>query len=137
MPAFPDDGPLLVFDGVCVLCSGFARFVLRADRAARFRFVTAQSTLGRSLFRHYGWDPVEFETNLLIVDGRAFAKLAAFAEAMRLLPWPWKALSATRLLPRPLADRLYDTIARNRYAVFGQRDACVISPPEFRDRFLG
>ena len=31
VPAFPDDRPLIVFDGVCALCSGFVRFVLRQD----------------------------------------------------------------------------------------------------------
>ncbi|HXG80074.1 MAG TPA: hypothetical protein VNJ31_12155, partial [Methyloceanibacter sp.] len=33
VPAFPDTRKLIVFDGVCVLCSGFARFVAsRLDR---------------------------------------------------------------------------------------------------------
>jgi hypothetical protein len=34
VPAFPDDRPVIVFDGKCVMCSAFARFVLRRDRTA-------------------------------------------------------------------------------------------------------
>ena len=36
----------IVFDGECVLCSGFFRFMLKRDRAGRFRYATAQSDLG-------------------------------------------------------------------------------------------
>ena len=31
VPRFPDDKGLIVFDGVCVLCTGFAQFVLKRD----------------------------------------------------------------------------------------------------------
>jgi predicted DCC family thiol-disulfide oxidoreductase YuxK len=75
VPPFPDDRALLVFDGVCVLCSASARFILKRDHAWRFRFATAQSPLGQALFRHYGLDAQTFETNLLLVEGRAYAKL--------------------------------------------------------------
>lgn len=74
-----------MFDGVCVLCSGFARFVAARNPDGRFRFTAAQSPLGQALFRHFGLDPVNYETNLLIADGRAFAKMDAFVEIMRRL----------------------------------------------------
>ena len=75
VPPFPDDSALLVFDGVCVLCSATARFILKRDRAQRFRFATAQSPLGQALFRHYGLDAQTFETNLVLFEGRAYGKL--------------------------------------------------------------
>jgi predicted DCC family thiol-disulfide oxidoreductase YuxK len=56
VPAFPDDKVLVVFDGVCVLCSGLAKFILKRDRASAFRLTTAQSRLGEALYRHYGLD---------------------------------------------------------------------------------
>ncbi len=46
VPRFADDRPIIIFDGKCVLCSWFARFVLRTDRAGRFRLAAAQSPLG-------------------------------------------------------------------------------------------
>jgi len=52
VPRFADDKAVLVFDGVCVLCSGFARFILKRDAAFAFRLVTAQSPLGQALLRH-------------------------------------------------------------------------------------
>ena len=136
MPAFPDDKVLVVFDGVCVLCSGFAKFILKRDRAFAFRMTTAQSPLGQALYRHYGLDTEEFETNLVIAGGRAYAKLDSVAVAGARLGGAWRMLAVLRLLPRPLADWLYDRVAQNRYALFGRTDSCMIPPPEWRERFL-
>ena len=136
VPGFPDDKSLIVFDGVCVLCSGWARFVLRRDHAFAFRMTTAQSPLGQALFRHYGLDTEDFETNLVITGGRAYAKLDTVAEVGRRLGGVWRLASALRLLPRPIADRLYDRIATNRYRLFGRTDSCMIPPPEWRKRFI-
>ncbi|GGL60209.1 thiol-disulfide oxidoreductase DCC family protein [Wenxinia marina] len=127
---------LIVFDGECVLCSGFFRFMLRHDRAGRFSFATAQSPLGQALYRALGLPTDEFETNLVIVDGRIHGKLGAFAAAMGALGWPWRALSALRLIPAPLGDPAYRLVARNRYRLFGRYDTCLLPTPDIRARFL-
>ena len=137
VPSFPDDKALVVFDGVCVLCSGLARFILKRDTNYAFRFATAQSSLGQALFRHYGLDVQEFETNLVLADGRAYAKLDTVAVVAGRLGGGWRALGVLRLLPRFLGDWLYDRVARNRYGLFGRTERCMLPPPEWRDRFIG
>lgn len=57
VPAFADDKPVVVFDGECIFCSGWVRFLLRRDRWAQYRYLTAQSPLGQALYRHYGSTP--------------------------------------------------------------------------------
>ena len=66
---------LIVFDGVCVMCSGFARWVTRADTAGTFRFTTAQSPLGEALYRQHGLRTDVYETNLVVIDGIAYQRL--------------------------------------------------------------
>jgi predicted DCC family thiol-disulfide oxidoreductase YuxK len=136
VPAFPDDKAILVFDGVCVLCSGFARFILERDRDFSFRLVTAQSPLGQALFSHYGLATDDFKTNLVLADGRAYAKLDTVAIAGARLGGPWRLLALVRLIPRPIADWIYDAVARNRYRLFGRTDACMMPPPQWRERFI-
>ncbi len=136
VPAFSDDKALVVFDGVCVLCSGFAKFILKRDEAFAFRMTTAQSPLGQALYRHYALDTETFETNLVLIDGRAYAKLDSVAVTGERLGGPWRALGILRLLPRPVADWLYDRIARNRYALFGRTESCMIPSAEWRERFI-
>src|SRR6266571_9487871 len=40
---------LILFDGVCVLCSWWVRFVIERDRAAAFRFAPVQGRYGAVL----------------------------------------------------------------------------------------
>ena len=136
VPPWDDTFGLIVFDGECVLCSVFARFVFARDRRARFRFTMAQSDLGQALYRHYGLDTRDFETNLVIIDGRLHGKLSGFARVMAELVWPWRALAVLRLVPRPLGDWLYDRIAKNRYRLFGRYDTCRLPSPELRARVI-
>jgi predicted DCC family thiol-disulfide oxidoreductase YuxK len=130
------DQNVIVFDGVCVLCSGFFKFVVRVDQAQQFRFVTAQSPLGQAIYRDLGLPTEDFETNLVIVGGEIHQRLDAFCAAMRALGWPWRALAAASWLPRRIKDPLYYAIARNRYKVFGRTDTCMIPTPSVRARFL-
>ena len=134
---FDASHPLIVFDGVCVLCSGFVRMVVRLDRQGRFRFATAQSPLGEALFRKHGLRTDSYETNLVLIDGTAFTHLDSLVAVMSELGWPWRAAKALLLLPRPLRDWLYERIARNRYALFGRKDSCDIPSAALRGRFLG
>ncbi|MCK7614698.1 thiol-disulfide oxidoreductase DCC family protein [Roseibium sediminicola] len=132
-PGLPQ-GNLIVFDGICVFCSGFARFMVKHDRRAGFRFVDAHSQTGRALYRLFDLDPDLMETNIVIHDGRVHTKMASFTAAMASLGWPWKALTVLNLLPRSLANWIYDRIAQNRYR-FGRR-ACPLPSAELKERLI-
>ncbi len=136
-PAFDASHPLIVFDGACVLCSGFVRMVVRLDRQDRFRFATAQSPFGEALFRRHGLRTDSYETNLVIIGGVAFMRLESLVAVMSELGWPWRAARPLLLLPRPLRNWLYERVARNRYALFGRKDSCDIPLAELRRRLVG
>lgn len=131
------DRKVIVFDGECVLCSAFFRFVLRHDRAQAFHFLTAQSPLGEALYRHYGLKAGDYETNLVILDGILHEELDALAAVLRELGGRWPPLAAMDRLPRPFKRFLYRRVARNRYALFGRRESCYLPGPELAARFLG
>jgi len=137
IPGFDDSHALIVFDGACIFCSGWVNFLLRHDRAERFRFLTAQSPLGTALYRHYGLDTRDYETNILIEDGQAFFKSEGSIRMAAGLGYPWKLALALRILPRRLRDALYELVARNRYRIAGRRDRCFVPTAEDRRRFIG
>lgn len=49
-----DGRPIILFDAECVLCSANAQFILRHDRARRFRLAGMQDEVGAALFRRHG-----------------------------------------------------------------------------------
>ena len=136
VPAFTDDQPIIVFDGECIFCSGWVNFVLRHDKQGRYRFLTAQSPLGEALYRHYGLDSRNYETNMLIDDGLAFLKSEGSLRMAAGLGFPFSLVSVLRLIPRSWRDPLYELVARNRYRIGGRRNACFVPAPEHRGRFI-
>jgi predicted DCC family thiol-disulfide oxidoreductase YuxK len=137
VPPFADDRPIIIFDGKCVLCSAFARFVLRTDHAGRFRLMAAQSPLGAALYKHFGLDPVSYETYVLLEDGKAFLRSQAALRIFAGLGAPWSALATIgRLVPLSWRDGVYDLIARHRLQWFGVRESCYLPAPSEADRFI-
>jgi len=136
VPGFPDDRPLVIFDGVCVFCSRGAQFLIRVDRKGAFRLAAAQSELGQALYRHYGLDGQDYETNLLIEDGLPWLKSDGAIRVSRRLGLPWSALALLAVLPKSWRDRLYDVLARNRYRWFGRRETCFVPDAAERGRFI-
>ncbi|HEV7319594.1 MAG TPA: thiol-disulfide oxidoreductase DCC family protein [Ensifer sp.] len=136
VPAFADDRPVVVFDGECIFCSGWVRFLLRHDRSAQYRYITAQSPLGQALYRHYGLDMRDFESNILIENGVARFKSDGSIRTIARLGLPWSLMNICRVLPAPVRDRLYDLVAKNRYRIAGRRQACLVPTPEERGRFI-
>lgn len=126
---------LVLFDGVCVLCSGWVNFVITRDPGQRYRFVAVQSELGRALAARFGIEADAPQSNVVIRDARAWFKGDSALQVWRDLPgWRWTRLF--RALPRPLRNRVYDLVARNRYRLFGRHDACLVPSPDIRSRFL-
>jgi predicted DCC family thiol-disulfide oxidoreductase YuxK len=130
------EGPLIVFDGVCVLCSSFARLVARFDRQKLFRFATAQSPFGQSLYRRYHLRTDDYETNIVIIAGVAHQRLDSIIAVLDALGWPWRAARLLYLLPRPARNWLYSFLARNRDALFGKKESCEIPSGDLRDRLI-
>jgi predicted DCC family thiol-disulfide oxidoreductase YuxK len=126
---------LILFDGVCVLCSRWVDFVIARDAAARFRFVAIQTETGHALAERFGVDPREPETNVAVVNERAYFKLDSVVEVLAEFPrWRW--VRVAYLFPRTVRDFFYDRVALNRYRVFGRRGSCHVPAPAVRARFL-
>lgn len=134
MSAWPDDDVIL-FDGVCVFCSRWVRFVASRDRARRFRFTAIQSAYGARLAQALGIDPDDPDTNAVIHGGVAYKKSDGALTVLSNLP----GLGFARVffaVPRPVRDMVYNLIARNRYRMFGKFDACIVPDADLRARVL-
>jgi len=132
---------LVLYDGVCGLCSRLVQFVLRHDRGRVFSFASLQSEVGRATVKRSGGNPAELTSLYVIAEyrtevGRVFTRSDAALFVAAALGWPWRAAQLTRLVPRRVRDLAYDAMARNRYRVFGRDDRCLVPRPEFRSRFI-
>jgi predicted DCC family thiol-disulfide oxidoreductase YuxK len=136
-PGEPGGPVVILYDGVCALCNGTVTFALKHDRAGRFRFAALQSDFGQGLLRALGMPHDALDTLVVVQDGRPYVRSRGIIRILRDLGMPWSLLGAAAMMPRPVADAVYDMVARNRYRWFGRHESCPIPPPEVRSRFLG
>ena len=127
---------IIVFDGVCVLCNGWVRFLLRHDSAGRYRFAAMQSARGAKLLVDHGLDPHDPSSFLLQENGVAFCDSGAILRVLAGLGGVWRIARVGHIVPRWLRDPAYRFIARHRYRIFGRHAACLLPDPRFSERFL-
>lgn len=136
MPDIANSPDLILFDGVCVLCNRWARFVARHDHGRVFGLATAQSDLGQEIYRHLGLSPVTIETLVVHLRGRHAIDTDAILAVLTTLGWLWRAANLLRIIPKGARDRACRQIARRRYAWFGRHEVCPLPSDDLKARML-
>lgn len=137
LPAFVKPGERVVlFDGVCKLCSGWAKFLIQHDANQRFRLASVQSEQGQILLAWAGLPTDRFDSMALIDDGQLLLRSDAVLRIVAQLSGFWRFLAILQVIPRPLRDWCYDRIALNRYRLFGRYDSCLLPTADHAKRFL-
>ena len=118
------DSHIVVFDGMCNLCSSVVDFISARDSRNTFTYVPMQSPRGQQLLKAHGVSIDRVDTFLLIDNGDALVRSDAAIAIAAELRRPWNLLATLRLVPRPIRDRVYSFVAKNRYRWFGKRTSC-------------
>ncbi len=127
---WPDDG-IILGDGVCVLCSGWMRFVLKRDRQRLFRFTPIQSDYGRALALGLGINSTTSIPMRWCGQGGLSApgRCAARGIAARLELGGGAASCAVAATRSGLSS-----IARSRYRIWGRNTVCDLGGERYADR---
>lgn len=127
--------PVIFFDGVCGLCNRFVDFVLPRDPGGVFRFAPLQGETARAQLG--AEEAGSLESVVLLDEAGTHRQSTAVIRVLRRLGGAW-ALTAWLIwvVPLPIRNLGYKLIARNRYRLFGKKDACRMPMPEERSRFL-
>jgi predicted DCC family thiol-disulfide oxidoreductase YuxK len=112
------DGGLILYDGVCDVCSAAVTLIRSNDPQGRFRFAPLESELGRATIAAAGRDP-QAPPSLLLADACGLhAQSDAVLRIARGLRAPWPVAAAIAgAVPRSIRDAVYCWIARHRYAL--------------------
>ena len=123
-------------DADCALCSWGARMIHRFDRSGAIRICPSQSPLGAALMRHYGLQPEDPRSWLLLDAGLPYQDFDAILHmGQRCGGWA-RLIGLARIIPKRLRNKGYRWLARNRHAIFGRADKCAIPDPAFQRRLL-
>ena len=127
-------GGIIFFDGVCIFCRRWARFVLRRDRQGQYGYAWLQSVAARRLLEPS--DREECDAVILLQGGRSYRKTDAVLRIVAGLGGIWKLAAVFLIVPVRLRDGCYDSIGRRRYRWFGHTAVCERPPGALADRFI-
>lgn len=137
MESLPINKKIVLFDGVCNLCSSAVQFIIKHDRKDIFRFVALQSDLGISICKHLGISFSKMDSIILYDPGTAyFYKSSAIIEIAKNFGGFWKLTPIFRIVPIFISDKIYDYVAKNRYNWYGKKESCMIPTLELKEKFL-
>jgi predicted DCC family thiol-disulfide oxidoreductase YuxK len=117
---------IIVFDGICHLCSGWIRFLGRHRIDPPFQLIPMQTAAGKELLLEYGIDPEDPATFLVLDQGLRFTESDATIHVITALGGVWQLAGVARVVPRRWRDVIYRLLARNRYRWFGRRSTCYL-----------
>jgi predicted DCC family thiol-disulfide oxidoreductase YuxK len=133
--------PIVLYDGVCVLCNRLTQFLLKHDTHDRLRFGSLQSEFATTVLRRHGIDASDLDTVCVVLNygepnEQVFKRSDAILHLGQVLGGVWRIGAWARILPRSLRDVFYKLIARNRYRMFGKYETCMLPEPQHRKKFL-
>jgi predicted DCC family thiol-disulfide oxidoreductase YuxK len=127
---------IILFDGVCNLCNGFVNFLIVRDKQNKFQFGSLQSQKVQELLKRYHYSTNDISTVLLIENNKLYSKSTAVLKILRQMDGGWPLMYGFIILPKLFRDFFYQLIAKNRYKLFGRKDACMIPTPELKAKFV-
>lgn len=126
---------LILYDGDCPFCQWSVQFILKRDKKCVFTFASLQSPLGSQLKQAYQI-PKDTDSLLLVENNRAYMKSTAALRIAKKLHLFYPFLALFLVVPRPVRDFIYDTIAKRRKRIPVGHNVCKLPTPEESKRFI-
>lgn len=134
-PTLPNLDKIVFFDGVCVLCNGIVKSLIKMDKKKVLRYSSLQSEFAKTVLHTGDFDPPS--SVIFYNQGIAFKKHKAVAEILKCLKGPYKFLGfLLSLIPSFIGGHAYDLIAKYRYRIFGKNDTCFIPNQSEKNLFI-
>ena len=115
---------IILFDGVCNLCNGSVKFIMKHHKKDSFNFVSQQSKEGQKLVEKHHLE--DYDSIILIDNKEVYLYSDAALEISKEFGDMWKYLYLFRFLPKFFRNGIYKFIAKYRYKIFGKQESCTI-----------
>ncbi|MEP6466538.1 MAG: thiol-disulfide oxidoreductase DCC family protein [Parafilimonas sp.] len=131
-----EDHPIILFDGVCNLCTGSVQYVIKHDAKRIFRFASLQSSFAQKLLSTHNLPVHDFNSFILFEKNKFYTRSTAALLVAKKLKGSIKLFYVFIIVPKFIRDAVYKIIAKNRYKWFGKKNECWIPTPELKNLFL-
>lgn len=127
---------IILFDGVCNLCSSVVQFIIKRDKKNQFKFASLQSAFAQSVLQQHNLPQNDYNSFILLKNNKIYTKSTGALKVIKHLNGLWPLLYGFIILPAFIRDAVYSWIAQNRYKWFGKKETCWIPTPELQKKFI-
>ncbi len=124
---------IIIFDGNCILCNSFYKWLLRNDKKNCFLFTNTQSE-----FYSKNSNIDKSKDSIIVITNNN--KILYESDAVAYIFRKTKTQLAIRILisifPKFISNFFYRIIAKNRYKIFGKKDSCYVPTEEELKKFI-
>tara|TARA_Y100001970_G_scaffold28986_1_gene35739 strand:- start:1861 stop:2265 length:405 start_codon:yes stop_codon:yes gene_type:complete len=124
---------VIIYDGICVLCNKYIKWVLDKDKENLFLISNLQSKFTEEKFpelRKIDSVAVIKKNGEIVQKSKAVNHILKSINRLILLR------IILNILPLSISNLFYDIVAKSRYKVFGKYDSCQLPEPEYKSRFI-
>ena len=123
---------VIVFDGLCVMCNSFFKWVLKNDKDDKYLFANIQSN-----FYKKNMDiNKSIDSIILIKESNVFYESEAIKYILKDLDKFFLLQLVLNVTPKFISNFFYKIIANNRYKIFGKKDKCELPNKNLLSKFL-
>ncbi len=127
---------LVIYDGVCNLCSKSVQFILTRNGKRNIIFTAAQGAYAHHVLAQYGMQPAVLNSVVYINNGKVYKQSAAVLHICKQLSGLWPLMYAFIIVPPIIRNAVYNYIAKHRYKWYGSTQVCWLPKPEWQQRFV-
>ena len=124
---------VIIYDGICVLCNKYIKWVLDKDKENLFLISNLQSKFTEEKFpelRKIDSVAVIKKNGEIVQKSKAVNHILKSINRLILLR------TILNILPLSISNFFYDIVAKSRHKVFGKYDSCQLPEPEYKSRFI-
>jgi predicted DCC family thiol-disulfide oxidoreductase YuxK len=128
--------PVILFDGICNLCTASVQYVISHDPNHIFRFASLQSGFGKKILADFNLPADDLNSFILFNGNKIYDRSTAALMVAKKLKGTVSLLYIFIVIPKFIRDFVYGFIAEHRYKWFGKKAACWLPAPELTQLFI-
>ncbi len=128
--------PVILFDGVCNLCTASVQYVIKHDPKRLFRFASLQSDFGNKILNDFDLPLNDPNSFVLLAGNKIYDRSTAALMVAKKLKGPVSLLYIFIIIPKFIRNLVYSFIAKHRYKWFGKKTTCWLPTPELKQLFI-
>ena len=124
---------VIVFDGYCVLCDNFVKWIAKKDKDHKIHFTTFESD-----YINKNYSEIKLKNSVVVINSKKnfFKKSEAVILCLKTIDYNMTLITILEIIPKTILDIGYSLVAFFRYKIFGKKKICSLPNTIISEKIL-